>query len=213
MARYFPVFLDLSGRRCLVVGAGGVATAKAAQLLRYGADVTIVAPDATDTVHEWAEAGAVRYLARPFQPDDIQGALLVVASTSDPAVNSAVYAESTARGVLVNVVDIPDLCSFIYGAIVEQGDLQIAVSTSGRSPAYAAHLRVQLQERFGPEYAVYVDILGEAREKARRDLPGLDDQRQSYARLLALDLLDLIRAGHPEEARRRALECVSASPE
>ena len=211
MAKYFPVFLDLEGTECLVVGAGEIATGKAAQLLKYGARITIVAPRATEQVRQWAREGRVRYHAREFRESDLDGKTLVVGSTDRPEVNRTVYEAARRRSVLANIVDVPELCSFIYGAVVERGDLQIAISTSGRSPAYAAHLRRALEEQFGEEYADYVDILGQARRAVREAVPDLEEQKEVYSRILRLDLLSLIRCGRKEDALRAALECISPS--
>ncbi len=211
MAKYFPVFLDLEGTECLVVGAGDIATGKAAQLLKYGASLTIVAPEATEQVREWASQGRVRYHAREFRESDLDGKVLVVGSTDRPDVNRSVFEAARRRGILANIVDVPELCSFIYGAVVERGDLQIAISTSGRSPAYAAHLRRELEQQFGEEYALYVDILGQVRRAVREAIPDLEEQKRVYSRILEMGLLSLIRAGRSDEALKAALECISPS--
>jgi precorrin-2 dehydrogenase/sirohydrochlorin ferrochelatase len=211
VARYFPIFLDLEGTECLVVGAGEIATGKAAQLLKYGARLTIVAPRATQQVLEWAKQGRVRYHDREFQESDLDGKTLVVGSTDRPEVNRRVYEAARSRNILANIVDVPELCSFIYGAVVERGDLQIAISTSGRSPAYAAHLRRELENQFGEEYAEYVDILGQVRRAVRKAVTDLEEQKNVYARILQMDLLSLIRSGRKEEALKAALECISPS--
>lgn len=211
MPRYFPLFLDLQDKPCLVVGAGEIATRKAEQLLHYGARLTIVAPDASADVRHWASEGRVVWRQRSFEPSDLDGALLVVASTNLPDVNRAVFDAASELGVLANIVDVPELCHFTYGALVERGDLQIAISTSGRSPAYAARLKRDLEQQFGPEYEEYVDILGEARARARASLAEEALRKQALQRVMALDLLALIMEGRGEEARRRALACISPS--
>lgn len=210
MADFFPIFLDLKGKRCLVVGAGEIASGKAAQLLKYGAKLTIVAPDVSDHVRAWADNGEIILLHRPFEPSDLDGQILVVGSTNDPEVNKRVYEEATARGIWANIVDVPELCSFIYGAIVERGDLQIAISTSGKSPAFASHLRKQLESQFGEQYAEYLKILAEARKAGRSRLKNIEQQKAAYSAILKLDLLDLIERGEIEEAREKALEVIKS---
>lgn len=209
MPRFFPIFLDLQDKPCLVVGAGEVGTRKSEQLLKYGARLTIVAPECTDTVRQWASDNRVVYIQREFQPSDIDGNLLVIGSTNNLDINRAVFESAEERNILANIVDEPDICNFIYGALVERGDLQIAISTSGRSPAYASHLRKQLEVQFDEDYATYLDILGQARVHARQSLTNLDTQKKAYNKILELDLLPLIRKGKAEDARKKALECIS----
>lgn len=211
MPKYFPLFLDLQNKPCLVVGAGEIATRKAAQLLHYGARLTVVAPEASGTVREWALEGRVEWHQREFRDGDVEGMLLVVASTDNSQVNRAIFDAASGRGILANIVDVPDLCNFVYGALVERGDLQIAISTSGRSPAFARYLKKHLEAEFGPEYAEYLEILGEARALGREKLPGAAEQKAAYGRILEMDLLGLIREGRGDEARRRALACISPS--
>ena len=189
----FPIFVKLAGRRVLVVGAGPVAESKIDGLLRAGATVAIVAPTATDAIREWASQKQVEWHAREFSPADLQGTALVIAAV--PAeVAGAVFAEARARGILCNSVDDPDNCDFYYPSVVNRGDLQIAISTGGHSPALAQRLRKELELQFGPEYAEWVAQLGEERrelfasdmdpEARRRRLHEIagDDTRLSRAR-------------------------------
>jgi len=159
------MFLKLAGRRCLVVGAGDVAEGKIAGLLDAAAVIRVVAPEATPQVQSWAAAGQVEWLARPCEPADLDGMFLVVAATSSPDFHEQIYAEAHSRGVLCNVVDVPELCDFYYPAVAHRGALQIAVSTSGQSPALAQRLRKELEEQFGPEYEAWLQQLGEERAK------------------------------------------------
>ncbi|MSO56094.1 MAG: uroporphyrinogen-III C-methyltransferase [Acidobacteria bacterium] len=160
----FPIFVKLDGRRCLVVGAGPVGESKISNLISAGALITIVAPQATRAIRGWAAQGKVEWHAREFQPADLDGAALVIAAV--PAeVASAVFAEARARLILCNSVDDPPNCDFYYGAVVNRGDLQIAISTAGHSPFLAQRLRQELEQQFGPEYAGWVRQLGEARRE------------------------------------------------
>lgn len=161
----FPMFVKLTGRRCLVVGAGSVGEGKIASLLAAGAVVRVVAPRATERVAAWACAGRIAWERRAFQPADLKGMFLVVAATSFPAVHERVFREARRRRVLCNVVDDPLRSDFYYPAVVRRGELQIAVSTGGHSPALAARLRRDLDRQFGPEYAVWVAELGRARHE------------------------------------------------
>jgi precorrin-2 dehydrogenase / sirohydrochlorin ferrochelatase len=160
----FPMFLKLEGRRCLVVGAGKVGESKISGLLGTGAQVRVVALDATPAVREWARQGLIELDLRAFTNDDLNGAFLAIVATSSRSLNELVYREAQTRGVLCNVVDVPDLCDFYYPSIVQRGDLQIAISTAGQSPSLAQKIRQQLEKQFGAGYATWVEELGETRK-------------------------------------------------
>jgi precorrin-2 dehydrogenase/sirohydrochlorin ferrochelatase len=164
-AKLFPMFLKLSNRPCLVVGAGTVAESKIASLLEAGGRVRVVAPEATPQVRSWAQTKGIEWHQRPFQPDDLEGMFLVVAVTSSKELHERIFEEATRRGVLCNIVDVPSLCDFYYPSVVQRGVLQIAISTAGQSPALAQRLRKELEDQFGPEYEEWVAQLGQARDK------------------------------------------------
>ncbi len=164
MTSLFPMFMKLAGRQCLVVGAGKVGEPKIEGLLETGAIIRVVSIDASATVREWARAGRIELELRSFVPDDLAGAFLAVVATSSRNLNERIYHEAQRRGVLCNVVDVPDLCDFFYPSIVRRGDLQIAVSTAGKSPSLAQRIRKQLEKQFGPGYAAWVAELGETRK-------------------------------------------------
>jgi len=159
------MFLKLSNRPCLVVGAGTVAESKIASLLEAGGRVRVVAPEATPQVRSWAQTKGIEWHQRPFQPDDLEGMFLVVAVTSSKELHERIFEEATRRGVLCNIVDVPSLCDFYYPSVVQRGVLQIAISTAGQSPALAQRLRKELEDQFGPEYEEWVAQLGQARDK------------------------------------------------
>ncbi len=163
MTSLFPMFLKLTGRQGLVVGAGKVGEPKIGGLLDTGARIRVVAREATEVVHEWARAGKIDLELRAFAPHDLDGAFLAVIATSSRSLNEFVYREAQQRAVLCNVVDVPEYCDFFYPALVRRGDLQIAISTSGQSPSLAQRLRQQLEQQFGPGYAAWVAELGETR--------------------------------------------------
>src|SRR5712671_6474955 len=163
--KLFPMFLKLSARPCLVVGAGTIAESKIASLLEDGGRVRVVAPEANPQVRSWAQSNAIEWHQRPFQPSDLEGIFLVVAATSSTELHERIFALATQLGVLCNIVDVPPLCDFYYPSVVQRGALQIAVSTAGLSPALAQRLRKQLETEFGPEYEEWLAQLGDAREK------------------------------------------------
>ena len=171
----FPMFLKLAGRPCLVVGAGRVGESKIQSLLAAEAAVRAVGQRATPLIKSWAREGKISWAARDFDSSDIDGVFLVVASAS-PDVNDWVSWEARRRGVLCNVVDDPARCDFYYPAVVRRGDLQIAISTGGNSPALAQRLRKELEKQFGPEYEAWVEQLGETRQKLLKQ--NMDPERR-----------------------------------
>jgi precorrin-2 dehydrogenase len=163
-AALFPMFVKLEGRRCVVVGGGSIAESKVGSLLASGAEVIVVSPTLTETLAELERRGSLVWWAREFEAPDLGGAFLVIAATSDEAVNELVFQEAERRGVLCNAVDQPPRCHFYFPAIVRRGALQIAISTSGLSPSLAQRLRKQFEVEFGPEYADWLRWLGVVRE-------------------------------------------------
>jgi len=186
------MFLKLEDRECLVVGAGAIGEPKIRSLLVAGAKVRVVAIEARPAVAEWARLGIIAWDARSFDPKDVEGAVLVVAATSLREVNEAVFQAARSRGILCNAVDDPDRCDFYYGSLVRRGDLQVAISTAGQSPALAQRLRHDIEARISPEYAGWLDRLGKIRrrmmaghlpvERRRRLLHRLATQRAFEAR-------------------------------
>jgi precorrin-2 dehydrogenase/sirohydrochlorin ferrochelatase len=164
----FPMFVKLEGRPCLVVGAGMIGEGKIGSLLEAGASVFVVSPCVTPRVREWSAAGAIKWLRRKFKQYDLAGKFLVIAATPSAKVNASIFDEARRRKVLCNSVDDPPHCDFFYAAIVRRGDLQIAISTNGKSPALAQRLRKRFERQFGPEYADKIDELGAARERLFR---------------------------------------------
>jgi precorrin-2 dehydrogenase / sirohydrochlorin ferrochelatase len=179
----FPLFLKLKARKCLVVGAGKIGEGKIAGLLEAGAQVRTVAPTATKRVKAWARQGKIRWLARIFRDTDLRACFCVVAATSSKELHKRIFRLARQQGVLCNVVDVPELCDFYYPAVVRRGPLQIAISTSGESPALAQRLRTKLEAEFGPEYARWVKELGKSRRKLRGTL---EDPADKEAKLHAL---------------------------
>lgn len=163
----FPAFLKLANRRVLVVGGGVIAAQKIPGLLEAGAHVHVVSPKLAPALVEWVRDRQIDWSPKPFEPDDLYGAFLVIAATSLRDLNAYVFAEADRRNILCNSVDDIEHCHFYYGSIVQRGDLQIAISTNGKSPALAQRLRKELEEQFGPEYESWLEWLGAARETLR----------------------------------------------
>ncbi|HYL62556.1 MAG TPA: bifunctional precorrin-2 dehydrogenase/sirohydrochlorin ferrochelatase [Candidatus Methylomirabilis sp.] len=163
----FPIFLKLAGKLVVVVGGGTVAEGKILGLLNAGARIRVVASSITKQIAEWAGVGKMEWVPKQFAATDLDGVFLVVAATSAAGVNEAVFRAAEERGILCNAVDDVERCHFYYGAVVQRGDLQIAISTNGKSPALAQRLRQELEAQFGPEYEAWVQQLGAARESLR----------------------------------------------
>ena len=177
MSSLFPMFMKLEGKRCLVVGAGKVGEPKIGGLLDTGARVQVVALEASEAVHHWAREGKITLELRAFVPQDLDGAFLAIVATASSVLNQTIYREAQRRGVLCNVVDVPEYCDFYYPAVVRRGDFQIAVSTNGQSPSLAQKIRQQLERQFGPAYAQWVAELGATRKLVLAS--DLDKERKS----------------------------------
>jgi precorrin-2 dehydrogenase / sirohydrochlorin ferrochelatase len=202
MSSLFPMFMKLEGRRCLVVGAGKVGEPKIGGLIDTGARVHVIALEATEGVHAWANAGKIRLELRAFSAEDLDGTFLAVVATASRALNESIYREAQRRGVLCNVVDVPEYCDFYYPAVVRRGDLQIAISTNGRSPSLAQKLRQQLERQFGPGYAPWVAELGETRKLVLAS--DLDPERKSEL-LHSLASREALKAALAEQAAKEEL--------
>jgi siroheme synthase-like protein len=202
----YPVSLDLAGRLAVVVGDDAVAQGKPGALCAAGARVTVIAGGPAQELTRLEREGRATVLRRGFVPADLDGAFLCVAGSRDRTVREAVFAAARDRGVLLNVMDDPDHCDFAAPAVVRRGELVIAVSTGGRSPALASRLRRLLEERFGPEWEELVSLLGEVREQTLPLLPDVGERSRRWRRALELDELEaLLRDGRGEEARERLL--------
>jgi precorrin-2 dehydrogenase/sirohydrochlorin ferrochelatase len=193
------MFVKLEGKRCLVVGAGKVGEPKIGGLVETGARVHVIAQEASHAVQQWAQAGKITLELRPFIPADLEGTFLAVVATASRDLNASIYREAQQRGILCNVVDVPEYCDFYYPAVVRRGDLQIAISTNGQSPSLAQKLRQQLGRQFGPAYAPWVAELGETRKLVLAS--DLDPKRKSEL-LHSLASREALLAALEEEAAK-----------
>jgi siroheme synthase-like protein len=166
-----PIFMRLEGRPVLVVGAGTVALAKIESLLAAGAAITVVAPKTIPRIRELAHHDALLWRQREFQPDDLEGAFVVIAATNDSAVNRSVFEEARRRNIACNAVDDPPNCDFYFGSVVARGDLQIAISTAGESPALAQRLRQEIDAQLPPDLGPWLAELGSLRRDVREAAP------------------------------------------
>ncbi len=192
---YYPVFLSLRHRLAVVVGGGAVAERKVRALLRYGADVLVVAPEITDGLAEIEETSDITVERRGYVRGDLENAALVVCATDDTEVNVAVFREAEERGCLVNVVDVPELCNFIVPSVVHRGPFQIAISTAGAAPAVAKRVRRQLSAEFGEEWGPYVTLLGQVRTLVMERVEDPAERKRIFETLADSDLPDRLRSG------------------
>ncbi|HEX3606052.1 MAG TPA: bifunctional precorrin-2 dehydrogenase/sirohydrochlorin ferrochelatase [Candidatus Dormibacteraeota bacterium] len=207
---YYPAMLDLAGRDALLVGGGEVAAQKARPLLEAGVRLRIVAPTLTDALRARVDAGDASWEEREVRPGDVAGAAVVVCATDVRATNRRVFEEASAAGIPVNVVDDPELCSFIVPSVVRRGPLQVAISTGGRSPAFAKFMRLRLEEAIGEEYGALAELAGRMRDRAREAGVGYEARDRIAADALPR-LLDLLRAGRAAEAQALADELAQGS--
>src|SRR5947207_2414711 len=194
---FYMACLKLTGRRCLVVGAGSVGLEKIEGLLACDAAVHVIATAADAAVRELAAAGDIELTERAFRSGDLEGHFLAIAATNDTDVNVAVFEEAERRAMLCNVVDVPPLCSFILPAIVRSGPIAIAISTAGASPALAKRMKREIGELFGDQYAELAELLNEARGWAKATLATYDERKSFFEGIVNgdPDPIDLLRAG------------------
>ncbi|MFC2041256.1 bifunctional precorrin-2 dehydrogenase/sirohydrochlorin ferrochelatase [Chloroflexota bacterium] len=199
-AAYYPVFLNICGRRCVVVGGGQVALRKVRVLLEHGADVEVISPNLCTGLAQFAESGTIRALNRQYQTGDLRGALVAIAATGDNGVNQRVANEAHKKAVLVNVVDDAENSDFIAPSYLRRGEVVIAISTAGKSPALARKIRTRLEKELGDEYAALARLVSEVRAEARQQKLEVDGN--GWQEALNLDLLtELLRRGEKEKAR------------
>ena len=190
---YYPINLDIKNRKCLVVGGGAVGTRKVITLLKCGARVTVVSPELTDKLHKLATTGTIKWTSRPYTTSDLTDAFIVIGATDDNTLNQRIHLDAEKHHKLCNIADQPESCNFILPSIVSRGDLVITVSTNGKSPAYAKKLRQSLENRFGEENAVFLQLMGAIRERILSQNSLCKDHKPIFEKLVNSDILELIK--------------------
>ena len=209
---YYPLFLNLDAKKCVIFGGGEVALRKVKMLLDFRTDVAVISPEVCPELVELGKNRTIKIIARKYHPDDLNDALIAIAATDDEKTNQVIAHEAGRKGVLVNVVDRPELCDFIVPAYIKRGDVTIAVSTNGKSPALARKIRARLEQDFGEEYAALAELIGEVRGELRKLNARLDGENWQEA--LDLDLLtELLRKGETGKARAILLDSLKTAGE
>jgi precorrin-2 dehydrogenase/sirohydrochlorin ferrochelatase len=191
--RYYPVLLDIRKRDCLVVGGGAVGTRKVAMLINCGARVTVVSPEASPSLQQMAQQQQVQWKKRSYRSQDLAGVFLVIGATDDQALNRRIHRDAEQHNTLCNIADRPEVCNFILPSIVNRGDLILAISTSGQSPAFAKRLRQSLEAEFGEEYARFLDLMGAIRQRLLRQSHAPEAHKPLFEALIDRGLIDLIK--------------------
>jgi siroheme synthase-like protein len=208
MPDYYPVYLQLKDRLCVVVGGGEIAEGKVTGLLAAGARITVIAPKLTEPLRAYANADRITYIPRRYLPGDVQDAFMVICATNQHEINQQVWQEAEANHQLVNVVDDIPHCNFIAPSIVRQGDLTIAISTSGNAPVLAVRLKERLQREIGPHYAHFLRLAGKLRQPLAQHIPNFKTRKLIWYQLVDSDVLELLSLGNEQAAVQRISEIV-----
>jgi len=207
---YYPIFVDLKGRPVLVVGGGNVAEGKVQGLLAAHADVTVVAPQLSQTLVNLETAGQIHYTPREYEPGDLDGQAMCFVATDDGAINAQVAADCRARGLWVNAADDPAYCDFILPSVVRSGKIVVAASTGGTSPAMARRLREDLTAFLNEDYAPLADLLADVRREIRAAKLSVD--AETWQSAIDARLRTLVVQGRTDEARSRLREALGVEP-
>ncbi|MBN2061521.1 MAG: bifunctional precorrin-2 dehydrogenase/sirohydrochlorin ferrochelatase [Deltaproteobacteria bacterium] len=190
---YYPIFVDLNQKKVLVVGGGKVAQRKVETFLQYGASVHVISEELTPRLDRYVKEGRIKLVGNEFTEESMTGAVFIVAATDNQILNSRIGNSAKKAGIMVNVVDQPADCSFIVPSIVRKGDLQIAVSTSGKSPALAKKLREDLDKQFGSHYETFLVIMGKLRDKILEMSASTDDKSRIFNEIVNSSVLDAVK--------------------
>jgi siroheme synthase-like protein len=205
---YYPIFLEMKDRRCVVIGGGAVAERKVEGLVAVGANVTVISLAITDGLRDLLRRGAIRHVAREYRAGDRAGYDLVFVATDNSEINTAVSNEARSLRIWVNSADDPDHCDFILPAVIHRGDLAVAVSTGGVSPAVARAVREELDEYFTTDYGTFVQVAGEVRKELQGKAVSPD--ADAWNRALQGDFRRLIKEGKPMQAKTLLLQTLGA---
>jgi uroporphyrin-III C-methyltransferase/precorrin-2 dehydrogenase/sirohydrochlorin ferrochelatase len=206
---YLPIFLNIRNRPCLVVGGGDVAERKVGLLLDAGGQVTVVSPELCENLQELADLGNIQFRQKSFQPADLEGMVIIIAATDDRKVNEEISRLANARSIPVNVVDNPDLCSFIMPSMIDRSPVQIAISTGGSSPVLARTLRAKLETMIPSAYGRMGALLEEYRDRAKQVFTSVEERRRFWERVLSGPVIEMMMAGQDDRARKHLEQAFS----
>jgi siroheme synthase-like protein len=207
---FYPIYLDLTGKRVVVIGGGEVAERKIESLLGTGASIIAISPEITARILVLAAGRQIELHRRRYISGDCRGAAFVFSATDDSELNRAIFEEARKEGALINTADEPVLCDFIMPAVVRRGDIAVAISTGGTSPGLAARLRARISRLIGPEYAALAKLLSEARPEIRRRLPDQKDRKALQYRILDSDIMKYLKRDDIQGAQRRLREIIES---
>jgi precorrin-2 dehydrogenase/sirohydrochlorin ferrochelatase len=196
---FYPVNLDIKGRQCLVVGGGAVASRKAKTLMDCEAIVSVVSPEFSEALKNLEQTSGITLIQRPYQTSDLNDKFLVIGATNDEKLNRRINADAEQRNMLCNIADVPDICNFILPAIIRRGDLCLAISTSGKSPAFAKKLRKDLEKTFGDEYSLFLTLMGEIRKKLLAEEHAPEAHKPIFEKLIRHNLPEMIKNNEKEQ--------------
>lgn len=197
--KYYPVFLDINGQNCLVVGGGGVGTRKAISLVESGAKVTVVSPVVTERLQSLARQAVINLKKRAYRSSDVDGMFLVIGATDREHLNRQINRDAEHLNMLCNIADRPEVCNFILPSIVQRGDLVMAISTSGQSPAFAKKLRKDLEVQFGDEYTMFLRLMGGIRSVLLREKHAPEEHKPIFNQIIQSGIIDLIKTKQTKE--------------
>ena len=204
MSDYYPIMLNVRDQRCVVIGGGEVAERKVIAFLECGAAVCVISPNISPELRRLCDDRQIQVINRDYRTGDLSNALVAIAATDDPNVNASVFSEGKEKGILTNVVDDPEKSTFIVPSMLRRGDLLISISTSGRSPALARKIRTELEQQYGPEYALLAEIISEVRSEIKDG--GIHVDSETWQKSMNIDkLLALLRKGDAKGAKEQLI--------
>ncbi len=207
MSKFYPIYLNVKGKKCVIIGGGKVAYRKACSLREAGADTVVVSPEFCSEI---VDDGGFDLVKESYDERFLDGALLAIASTDNESINQKVALDAGKRDIIVNVVDYPELCSFIVPSTISRGDLCLSISTGGASPAVSKRIREELEGMFGVEYEGYLILLNKMRDVAMSDVKDKAKRRKILKRLAEKDILDIVKGKGVKDAEVKMREIISA---
>lgn len=205
-APYYMAALDLNRRRCVIVGGGSVAERKIEALLESGAEITVISPNPSEAIEQRAAAFEITLFRRAYRFGDLESAWIAVAATDSREINHQVYEEAVQRRMLINTADSLQECNYAVPAVLNRGDVRIAVTSGGQSPVLAQRARDEIAKIIGPEYGRLAELLGTCRREVHRLLPDASDRRTLWNHVASAEMLELVRQGRDAEVRDRVIE-------